>query len=233
MRFCYFVVFENQDDPGQRVTLADARSIRDIVAGTPDLRRANIYTPENAQDIYNRDGPPPQLGLQLYFDELSHLEAAIAADGHLQALARDWPSLRGATATQQAMALRPFPVDDPRVQASAGGMPCSYVVHYDGQAEDLNAWFTHYVTHHPQIMRRFPGIREIEVLSRIDWCDAMPWQRVHHIQRNRVMFDSPEALTAALQSPVRHELRADYYQFPKYDGGNAHYPMATDIIRAG
>ena len=230
MRFCYFVVFENKDEFGRRVTPADARAIRDIVAGTPNLRRANIYTPETAQDIYNRDGPPPQLGLQFYFDELSHLEAAIAADGHLQALARDWPSLTGATVTQQAMALRPFPVDDPRVQAPAGGMPCSYVVHYDGQAEDLNAWFTHYVTHHPQIMRRFPGIREIEVLSRIDWCDAMPWQRVHHIQRNRVMFDSPEALRAALQSPVRHDLRADYYQFPKYDGGNAHYPMATDII---
>ncbi|CAH1688049.1 conserved hypothetical protein [Hyphomicrobiales bacterium] len=233
MRFCHFVVFDSEAIPGRHVTSGDVSAIREIVAGTPALRRANIYTPETAQDIYNNDDPSPLLGLQLYFDELAHLEAAVARGGHLQALVRDWPSLAGATVTQQAMALRPFPVDDPVVQPPAGGRPCSYVVHYSGQAEDLNAWFTHYVTHHPQIMRRFPGIREIEVLSRIDWCDALPWQRVHHIQRNRVMFDSPEALTAALQSPVRHELRADYYQFPKYEGGNAHYPMATDIIRAG
>ncbi|CAH1648575.1 MULTISPECIES: hypothetical protein [unclassified Chelatococcus] len=232
MRFCHFIVFENTV-PGQRMAPEDAGEIRKIVADTPALRRANIYTPESAQDIYNHEDASPQLSLQLYFDELAHLEAAIARDGHLQALVRDWPSLAGATVTQQAMALRRFPVDDPVVQAEADGQPCSYVVHYSGQAENLNAWFTHYVTHHPQIMRRFPGIREIEVLSRIDWCDALPWQRVHHIQRNRVMFDSPGALTAALQSPVRHELRADYYQFPKYEGGNAHYPMATDIIRAG
>jgi hypothetical protein len=51
------------------------------------------------------------------------------------------------------------------------------------------------------------------------------------MQRNRVMFDSPEALTAALQSPVRHELRADFHTFPPFEGGNFHYPMWTDTIR--
>lgn len=231
VRFCYFVFFENIENQAQRIAPDELQAITAIVNGSPGARRSNIYTPEIASDIYTNDGPSPQLGVQLYFDELADLEAAVGPRGHLQQLARDWPSLAGCAVAQQAMALRPFPVDDPLVQAQLGGLPCSFVVQYTGQAEDLNAWFFHYITHHPQIMRRFPGIREIEVLSRIDWCDSLPWPRVHHIQRNRVMFDSPAALTAALQSPVRHEMRADFHSFPKYEGGNLHYPMATAITR--
>ena len=42
--------------------------------------------------------------------------------------------------------------------------------HYVGQAEDLNVWNDYYLNHHPQVMARFPGIREIEVCTRVDWC---------------------------------------------------------------
>ena len=65
-----------------------------------------------------------------------------------------------------------------------------------GPAEDMNAWLYHYVTHHPQLMRGFPGIRHIEVLSRLDWCGSLPWPRVDYMQRNRVMFDSPSGADA-------------------------------------
>jgi len=42
-----------------------------------------------------------------------------------------------------------------------------------------------------------------------------------------VVFDSAAALTAALKSPVRHEMRADYRTFPPFTGPVLHYPMAT------
>jgi len=51
------------------------------------------------------------------------------------------------------------------------------------------------------------------------------------MQRNKVVFDSAEALTAALNSPVRDEMRADYKQFPSFSGENAHFAMATREIR--
>jgi hypothetical protein len=35
------------------------------------------------------------------------------------------------------------------------------------------------------------------------------------------------ALTAALNSPVRHEMRADFKQFPPFSGANTHFPMLT------
>jgi len=53
------------------------------------------------------------------------------------------------------------------------------------------------------------------------------------MQRNKVVFDSAAALTAALNSPVREEMRADYKQFPPFTNDNVHYPLATLEIRRG
>jgi hypothetical protein len=38
-------------------------------------------------------------------------------------------------------------------------------------------------------------------------------------------------LTAALHSPVRHEMRADFHTFPPFTGPTKHYAMATHIVR--
>ena len=111
-----------------------------------------------------------------------------------------------------------------------GEFPCTYLVAYEGQAEDLNAWHSHYIGDHPPIMARFPGIRQVEIYTRIDWCGSLPWPRVEHMQRNKVVFDSPAALTAALNSPVRHEMRAAFARFPAFTGPVTHFPMATMIV---
>ncbi|SEC98447.1 conserved hypothetical protein [Rhizobiales bacterium GAS188] len=228
MRFCYFVTFENAS-PEARLSEADKAGITALIAATPSLRHADLHLPAVASDIYTADGPSPQLALQLYFDDLTELEAAIAPDGHLQGLAQPgaWPSLEGAKATHQAMYARHFPVPG---QSAWERPKCSFLVHYPGPAPDFNAWLAHYIESHPPIMRRFPGIRQIEILSRVDWIDAMPFARAGHMQRNRVVFDSPEALTAALQSPVRHEMRADYHKFPAFEGGSFHFPMITEAV---
>jgi hypothetical protein len=76
-------------------------------------------------------------------------------------------------------------------------------------------------------MARFPGIREVEVGTRIDWCGFLPWPRTDAMLRNKVVFDDANALTAALNSPVRHDMRADYLRFPAFSGTVTHFPMAT------
>ncbi|MDE1995520.1 MAG: hypothetical protein KGI75_23680 [Rhizobiaceae bacterium] len=232
MAFAYFAFFENTDGSDLKVSDADVAAVADIVKHTPRLTSAVIYTPETTEDMYNKTEQSPVFGLQLYFDELTDLENAVGPDGHLQQLAAPGvlSSIKGARATQQAMYARPFPVDDATLHTGEGELPCSYVVHYTGPAEDLNVWLHHYVSHHPQVMRTFPGIRQIEVLSRVDWCGFLPWERVNHMQRNRVMFDSPAALQIALQSPARIAMREDFKTFPPFEGGNSHYPMATRII---
>jgi hypothetical protein len=235
LTFAYFATFHDHERPDLRITATELAGVLDVVATTPALRRGLVFTPEATRDPYKsaHDGPSPQLALELYFERIDRLEHALARNGHLQALAQPdmLPSLAGVAVTQQAMVARPFPVPDPVFRTEPGGLPCTYLVHYGGSAEDLNLWNDYYLRHHPPVMARFPGIREIEVCTRLDWCGFLPWRRVDHMQRNKVVFDSAAALTAALNSPVRDEMRADFKQFPPFSGDNAHYPMATREIR--
>ena len=132
--------------------------------------------------------------------------------------------------TQQAMLVRRYPVPDPAFRTPPREQPCTYLVAYEGVAENLPAWLAHYIADHPPIMARFPGVRQIEIYTCIDWCGGLPWPRVAHMQRNKVVFDSPRALTAALNSPVRHEMRVAFRRFPPFTGPITHFPMATTTV---
>lgn len=229
MSFSYFIYYDHGGRAGIQLGAEDKSRFVGIVRATPGLRRALVYTPETAADPYLDDGPPPPLAAQLDFADIGALERAVARDGHLQALAAPdtLPSLAGAQIAQQAMLLRTFAVPDPVYRTAPGALPCSYLVSYPGPAEDLNEWLSFYIAHHPVPMAKLPGIRELEVLTRIDWHGFLPWPRANAMLRNRVAFDSEKALEAALASPVRHEMRADYKRFPPFAGGNTHHPMAT------
>lgn len=234
LSFAYFAAFHDDRKPDAGISAAELARVVEIVTTTPRLRRGLIFTPETTVGrYYPNDGTPPQLALELYFERIDHLEDAIASDGHLQQLAMPGtlPSLAGANVQQQAMVARPFPSPEPGFRSRPGQLPCTYLVHYPGQAEDLNAWTDYYLRHHPQVMARFPGIREIEVCTRVDWCGFLPWPRVDYMQRNKVAFDSAADLIAALNSPVREEMRADFRKFPPFVGDNVHYPLVTHEIR--
>lgn len=233
MSFAYFLSFETPPDRSVGLPEAVLPKLRTLLAGVAGLERALIFTPESTRDRFIDDGAPPPLSLQLYFAELPVLEAAVAAGGPLEPLVGTdlLEGLGDVAINQQAFCVRPFPVDDPVVRPRPSGLPCSFVVHYPGPAADLNLWLSNYIASHPPVMRQFPGIRSIEILTRVDWCGSLPWPRANHMQRNRVMFDSAEALTMALASPARLQLRRDFEKFPPYEGGNLHYPMATEEVR--
>lgn len=224
----FALVLFHDPAPGIAVPEAELGLLRSALMQVPRLYEAMIYTPATARDAYVEDGVPPPLGIQLHFARLEDLEAACTPDGALASLLARMPSLAGTRATAQAFWRRTWPVPDPQ-----GPAACSFVVHYPGPAQDMNAWLAHYIAGHPPLFQRFPGIRGIEILTRVDWVSGLPHEKVHHMQRNRVVFDSPDALTEALQSPVRHELRADFHTFPPFEGGNFHYPMWTQTLRPG
>jgi hypothetical protein len=228
MTVTYFATFRHDG----RVAVEDLQWLGRLVAVTPGLARGLIYTPAQTHDPYLDDGRPPALAVQLYFPDIATLEAALARDGHLVALAAPDAllSLRGSAVTQQAMLARAFPVPDARSAAALGEPTCSYLVTYEGHAEDQNVWTAHYIESHTAIMARFPGIRDVEVGTRIDWCGFLPWPRADAMLRNKVVFDDADALTAALNSPVRHDMRADYLRFPAFSGTVTHFPMATRSV---
>ena len=113
----------------------DVTGLADVVAATPGLQQGVIYTPSDTDDPYLDDGPPPKLVLQLYFDDIAALEAALAPNGHLQQLGA--LDMRGAS--QQAMLVRRFPVPDPMFRTPSDEQPCTYLVAYEGAADDLPA----------------------------------------------------------------------------------------------
>jgi hypothetical protein len=224
-----FLTWRVPANPGAAVSEAERLGVEKILRGVAGLDHALVYTPASAHDPYLNDGPSPPLVLQLYFSDIADLEAACARDGILQALAspETLPSLSGADVTQQAMLARAYPVDDKKPHPDPA---CTYLVSYTGQAENLNEWLSYYIAHHPVIMRRFPAIRGIEICTRIDWCGFLPFERVDYMQRNKNVYDNAEALNAALNSPVRHEMRADFHKFPPFSGGNTHFPMLTRTV---
>ena len=188
--------------------------IPSLVGRVRGLQKVHVYTPGRAHDPFLNDGAAPPLVLQFYFDTLALLEAA--CDGALHPM---MPRCE-----IQAMRVLPFEVPQP-------AMPlCTYLVAYEGKAEDDEAWHEHYLANHPPLMARLPGIRELEIYLPVEWRSGPGWRVARCMQRNKVGFDSAEALTAALESPVRKEMRADYARLPPFSGRVTHYPMATSVL---
>lgn len=177
----------------------------------PPCRRALVYEPNQVRDPYLDDGAPPRRVAQLYFESLGELEAAAGA------IPGRWRA--------EAMSVHAFAVPLPAVPV------CTYLVAYEGPADDEAAWQAHYLAHHPPIMARLPGIRELEVTLPLEWRCPSHLDRARHMQRNKVAFDSAAALEAALASPVRVEMREDYAQLPRFSGRVTHYAMTTRVLR--
>jgi hypothetical protein len=230
MTTCLFLSFRSGTNAP--VDAGELARLDEVLRATLGLDKALVHTAVEASDPYVKDGAAPQLVLQLYFAELPKLESALAGNGPLTVLTsrQQFPTLAASDVTQQAMVPRPFAVPEPVLRNAPETPYCTYLVSYEGEAEDLNAWHAHYLARHTVHMACFPGIRELEVYTRLDWVSAMPWRRVDFMQRNKVAFDSPEALTQALHSPVRHEMRADYKTFPPFTGPTNHFAMATRVL---
>jgi hypothetical protein len=207
-----------------------------LAPGMPGLKQLVLHTPVpgGAHDPYLKDESAPRCAMQFYFNEIDALEATLVTAGALHALfdVQRFASLGECLLTQQVMAVRRFPVPQPRAEQSGQSghlddVRCTYLVSYEGQADDFNAWLGHYVDHHPQLMAQFPGIRQIEIYTRVDYRSGLPAARSVAMQRNKVVFDSPDALNVALASPVRHAMRDDFKQFPPFTGENFHFPMVS------
>ena len=165
------------------------------------------------------DDTPPCV-LQWYFDELAPLEAACERNGAIAsalAAATDSPSF-----SQQVMAVRSLKTSGEPIAER-----CTYLVAYEGPAEDHNAWLAHYLAHHPPLMLQLPGLLELEVYTRVDCTSGLGFAQANAMQRNKVVFDDANALAAALASPVRDAMRRDFDTFPPYTGATPHFAMRS------
>jgi len=216
---CFFLIAESSHALGvfDRATISRLQSAAHDVEG---LRRFVLHLPAVRDE---GTASAPFCVTQWYFDDLERLEAALQPGGAIQAAAdRIAASMDDCTLFQQAMAVRKFSTPHP---IESREERCTYLVSYEGEADDFNAWLTHYLTHHAPLMTQLPGIRELEIYTRIDYRSALKHTRATAMQRNKVVFDDVASLDAALASPVRARMKADFDSFPPYSGATPHYPM--------
>ena len=199
--------------------------VAERVRGLAGLLQGALYRPlATAPDTpFRADGSGPALALELRFAGLGEAEAALTP-WRLGRLAEILPEV---AFEHQLFAARDFPVPEAEFGTEE---PCTFLVHYPGPSDDADAWLEHYDAHHPAIMARFPGVRQVATYRPVAWSGGLDWRRGRVMQRNKVAFDSPAALQAALASPVMAEMRADRDRFPPFEGGAAHFPMRTRFV---
>lgn len=229
MTISWFCVWQAEE--GRRVSIDpyDLNGLLALVRGCPGLTAGHVLTPVAAHDPYYADASgSPSLILQLEFDDIAALERCLRRGGYLACLADPCflPSMAGAVPGHQAMLTRRYPVAETRV-ASADGSTLSYWVEYAGPAEDENAWLDFYVDHHPPLLAKFPGIRRIEIYTPAVVISGLPIGTRPSMQRNKTVFDSAQAMTEAMRTPVREALRQDFHALPPFQGTALHFPFRT------
>lgn len=201
----------------------------------PGLHKALLHQPCQVEDPFFSSQPQGAADyvLQLYFNDLPSLEEASQPHGELDALIDSLDALLASQAqSQQAMVVRAFPVAS-HLGYSVSASPlteCTYLVAYYGAGQSHDLWLSQYMKNHVPLMTRMPGIRAVEVYTRLDWLSGLVLPRADAIQRNKVVFDDPVGLLDALQSPLRAEMRADYLALPQIGLSNTHEPMRTDLV---
>ncbi len=222
MEICFFLIGETGQ--ARAFDRSDISRLQSVAREAAGLKRFVLHVPSVAS---SHAAPAPFCVTQWYFDDLDQLETALQP-GHAIATAADSIAEHASNGTlhQQAMAVRKFSTPHPHA-SEAHDERCTYLVGYEGEADDFNAWLTHYMTHHPPLMARLPGIRELEIYTRIDYRTGLRHARATAMQRNKVVFDDIAALDAALASTVRTRMKADFDSFPPYGGATPHYPMRS------
>ena len=89
-------------------------------------------------------------------------------------------------------------------------MSVAFLVIYEGQPEDPEAFLRYYVEKHVPLVWKFPKIRRIEIEQGVDGGDFF--------MIARLTFDSIEDFRVAISSEERERARADMQNFPPFKG---------------
>lgn len=187
----------------------------------PGVSALDVYemTADGANDPFNHDETGP---LRLIMPEFENFDALLSARRTIEQSLSQLPD--GVVATVTAMARKFYPVGD-QTRPEPLRAPFSYMVRYHRPAEDEAAFIANYVSTHPPTLGKLPLIRSVMCYFPIELPPGNS-SAADYMIGNEVVFDTMADFNAAMQSPVRQELRAHFRDFPPFTGLNTHVPMA-------
>ncbi|HMK69341.1 MAG TPA: EthD family reductase [Xanthobacteraceae bacterium] len=201
-------------------TAAFGASLRRSFARLGGLAWLDLYTPAAAasHDPYVQDGPAPAHLAMLGFASPEALAQAASAP----AFAAGLSDINAVSCT--AMRCLPFPVAGENGPAQLSAR-FSYVVRYYRPADDEAAFVKQYLSGHPPLLGRLPGVRNVMNYIPLSWHHAAGPPAADYLLGNEVVFADADSFNAAMASPVRHELRAHYNTLPRFTGRDTHFAM--------
>jgi hypothetical protein len=225
MPFIYEIAFTDMSGAAEPALPWFGAELVEALSSLPSLSALDLYRPVGGtHDPYNKDEGPPLLIAVAEFQTRNALDASAAA---LERALANFPP--GISATITPMERCFYPVDGEAAPGSLRG-PFSYVVRYHRPAEDEAAFVAHYVADHPRLEARFPGIRSIMCYFPLKLAGPQRLPCSDYMLGNEVVFDCIEDFNAAMQSPVRHEMRAHFHSFPKFSGAVTHFAMLRERL---
>lgn len=227
MTLAYFLHVDGPDGQHEELQTWADRIYGPALSADGNANRIEAYSPQSADDPYLGRESGKLLIVQGDFSDLNQLEGTLANPSVSKALAMI-PKNRDFKVTSEAFEVRHFPLLDGSIRERKA--PISFVVRYYRPINNQQAFNNHYVDHHPPIMAHFPRIRNILCYSPVKWSDPNPVAPSNSFLGNELVFDSINDLNAALSSDVRHDLRADYRQFPAHEGKVTHHAMRRRVL---
>ena len=112
-------------------------------------------------------------------------------------------------------------------------MTTSYFVRYECDDGLTEQFVEHYRSRHVPILLQFPGILSVSLHLPTEFADAHPINPGKTSLMAQMVFDSTEALEAALNSPQRDLARTDFHEHLDFDGEAFHQAMITTEFMRG
>jgi uncharacterized protein (TIGR02118 family) len=197
------------------------RDVLPALLSLPAVAHVDVCSPApGAQDPFVAEESGPIVFLMAHFFDEQALRSAIASETIDSCLSA---APAGLDLTATALRGVSTPVDDHA--AETGACAYRYVVRYHGPADAAAGFAAHYRRTHPPLLTRLPRIRAIRCYEPIDALRAPRIAPADYLVGNEVEFESADDFNAAMASPARVALRADFEALPRVFHRNTHIAM--------
>ncbi len=193
------------------------------------IRTVEIYTPEPGDVPILDDVPAPAIIVQIDVEAEGAARQLVKNENFKQQFTNDKSAGEGIETIRLELTEAvhyPVGAETAPVPRTA---PLSFVVRYYGPVVDPVQFVEFYTENHPQILARFPAIRNVLCYLPLGWRESGAIENDGLVIGNEVVFDDLDALKHSMTTPVQEEALEDSYQFQDF-GYSTHHAMHRELV---